>query len=97
MDEDLVCIATYLRRENPRAAKRFLDVAFETFAFITNWPEAAPLARLGAHRHRLIRCRALGPPFQNYLVFYLCQGNEVRILRVLHSASNWQADLELFG
>ena len=34
VDEDLVCIATYLRRENPRAAKRFLDVAFETFAFI---------------------------------------------------------------
>jgi plasmid stabilization system protein ParE len=69
-DEDLVCSAHYIRRDNPAAAVQFLDRAFEAFDFIAGWPEASPIARLSSRRHRGIRFRPLPRPFQNYLVFY---------------------------
>ena len=96
-DEDLVCAAHYIRRDNSEAAVRFLDRAFEAFDFIADWPEASPLARLAASRHRGIRFRPLPRPFQNYLVFYQIKHDAVHIYRVLHGATNWQDDLELFG
>jgi plasmid stabilization system protein ParE len=96
-DEDLVVCAHYLRRENPEAAVRFLDRAFEAFDFIARWPEASPLARFSVRRHRGIRFRPLPRPFQNYLVFYQIRSGGVHIYRVLHGATNWRDDLELFG
>ncbi len=96
-DEDLVCGARYIRRDNPDAAVQFLDRAFEAFDFIPDWPEASPVARLSARRHRGIRFRPLPRPFQNYLVFYQIKPDAVHIYRVLHGATNWQEDLRLFG
>lgn len=50
-DEDLVCGAHYIRRDNPDAAVQFVERAFEAFDFIADWPEASPAARLSARRH----------------------------------------------
>jgi len=69
-DEDLICGAHYIRRDNPDAAVQFLDHAFEASDFTAAWPEASPMARLPARRHRGIGFRPLPRPFQNYLVFY---------------------------
>ena len=33
-DEDLVCSARYIQRDNPDAAAQFLERAFEAFDFI---------------------------------------------------------------
>jgi plasmid stabilization system protein ParE len=96
-DEDLVCGARYIRRDNPDAAVQFLERAFEAFDFIAGWPEASPTARLSARRHRGIRFRPLPRPFQSYLVFYQIKPDAVHIYRVLHGATNWQEDLRLFG
>ena len=96
-DDDLVCGAHYIRRNNPDAAELFLDRAFEAFEFIADWPEASPIARLSARRHRGIRFRPLPRPFQNYLVFYQIKPDGVHIYRVLHGATSWQDDLQLFG
>jgi len=74
VDADLVRSAQYIRRDNPNAAARFLDRAFEAFDFIGRWPEASPLARLPAKRHRGIRFRPLPRPFHNYVVFYQIRG-----------------------
>jgi plasmid stabilization system protein ParE len=96
-DEDLVHAAHYIRRDNPVAAVQFLDRAFAAFDFIAAWPEASPIARLPARRHRGIRFRPLPRPFQNYLVFYRIKPDAAHIYRVLHGATNWQEDLQLFG
>jgi len=96
-EEDLVRSAHYIRRDNPDAAVRFLDRAFEAFDFIAAWPEASPLARLSARRHRGIRLRPLSRPFQNYLVLYHIRPDGVHIYRVLHGATSWQEDFRLFG
>ncbi len=96
-DDDLVCGAHYIRRNNPDAAELFLDRAFEAFELIADWPEASPIARLSARRHRGIRFRPLPRPFQNYLVFYQIKPGGVHIYRVLHGATSWQEDLRLFG
>ena len=96
-DEDLVHDSQYFRRDNPEAAVRFLERAFEVFDLIADWPEASPLAHLSGRRHRGIRFRPLPRPFQNYLVFYQIKRGGVHIYRVLHGATNWQDDVELFG
>lgn len=96
-DDDLVNAAAWIARDNPATAARFLGRAFATFDFIARWPEAAPWARLPAKRHQRIRCRPLPRPFHNYLVFYRIKARRVDLLRVLHGATNWQTDVELFG
>jgi len=96
-DEDLVCSARYIQRDNPDAAAQFLERAFEAFDFIAGWPEASPAARLSARRYRGIRFRPLPRPFQNYLVFYQIKSEAVHIYRVLHGATNWREDLRLFA
>lgn len=96
-DEDLVCAAQYIQRDNPGAGVQLLDRAFEAFDFIAAWPEASPIARLSARRHRGIRFRPLPRPFHNYLVFYEIKPDGAHIYRVLHGATNWREDLRLFG
>jgi plasmid stabilization system protein ParE len=97
-DEDLVCIARWIARDNQDAARRFLDQAFAEFDFIADWPEASPLARFKSRRLARIRVRPVSPPFQNYLVFYVWQAGETRIVRVLHGATNCRDDSgALFG
>lgn len=47
-DEDLIEGARWIRADNPHAARRFLDLAFETFERLAEFPESGPLARLKA-------------------------------------------------
>jgi plasmid stabilization system protein ParE len=91
-DEDLVEGARWIRADNPRAARRFLDAAFETFDRLAKFPESGPLARLKNRRLVGVRFCVLPPPFNRWVIFYIIINDEVEILRVTYGTQNWRGN-----
>ena len=91
-DEDLVEGAKWIFADNPQAARRFLDVVFETFDRLAEFPESGPLARLKNHRLVGVRFCVLPPPFNRWLIFYQIVNSEVEILRVIYGTQNWRGN-----
>ena len=94
VDEDLRLSAEWIALDNPEAARRFLNTAFETFDLLAEFPEAGPKARLKHQRLNEVRFWVLSPPFNHWLVFYRIEVGAVVILRVLYGAQNWQERAE---
>jgi toxin ParE1/3/4 len=80
--DDLREIGLRVAEDNPDAAERFLVAAQESFELIRCHPR---IGRLRSFSITGVRSWVI-PDFQNYLVFYLPTGTEVRILAVLHGA-----------
>ncbi len=80
---DLQAAARHIRRDNPQAARSFLEAAYDSFEFLALNPG------LGRTRNDLgfpeIRSwRVAG--FRRYLIFYRELPDRVQIWRVLHGA-----------
>lgn len=88
-DEDLIEGARWIRADNPQAAQRFLDVAFDAFDRLAEFPESGPLACFKNRRLAHVRFCVLPPPFNRWLVFYQLRDNEVEIMRVVYGTLNW--------
>ena len=80
---DLQAAARFIRRDNPAAARAFLEAAYDTFEFLARNP--------GIGRRR----SDLGFPdvrswrvdrFRRYLIFYIELPDRIQIWRVLHGA-----------
>lgn len=69
-DEDLIEGARWIRADNPQAARRFLDTAFDAFDRLAEFPESGPPAQF--KNRKLVKARfcVLPPPFNRWLVFY---------------------------
>ena len=91
-DEDLVEGARWIHADNPQAAHRFLDTAFETFDRLAKFPESSPLARLRNRRLTGVRFCVLPPPFNRWLIFYRIISDEVEIIRVIYGTQNWRGN-----
>jgi toxin ParE1/3/4 len=89
-DEDLIEGARWICADNPDAARRFLDLAFETFGRLAEFPESGPLARLKNRRLVGVRFCVLPPPFNRWVIFYRIDQSEVEILRVIYGTQNWR-------
>lgn len=96
VDAQLVAAAKSITHDDTGAAGRFLDSVYAEFDFILQWPEASPQARMKSRRLRGVRYRPVRRPFQNYLVFYMILPGEVFVGAVLHGATNWTEDFEIF-
>jgi plasmid stabilization system protein ParE len=95
-DEDLINGARWIRADNPQAARRFLDVVFETFDRLAKFPEFAPLARFKNRRLAGVRFCVMPPPFNRWLIFYRIVRNEIEIIRVIYGTQNWRGNPESF-
>jgi plasmid stabilization system protein ParE len=95
-DQDLVAGARWICSDNPQAANRFLDAAFDTFARLAQFPESGPLARLKNRRLAKIRFAILPPPFNRWLIFYRLREGEVEIIRVIYGTQNWRGNPKSF-
>jgi plasmid stabilization system protein ParE len=91
-DEDLIEGARWICADNPDAARRFLDLAFETFERLAEFPESGPLARLKNRRLTGVRFCVLPPPFNRWVIFYRIDQNEIDILRVIYGTQNWRGN-----
>jgi len=96
VDEDLVHSALWIKHDNPVAAQKFLDRAFESFELLAQHPEAGPRARLKPERLKDVRFWIMHPPFNRWLIFYRIEGDVVVILRVLYGTQNWREEPESF-
>ena len=80
---DLQAAARFIRRDNPAAARAFLEAAYGSFEFVARNPG------IGRKRADLgfpdVRSRRIDG-FRRYLIFYRELPDRVQIWRVLHGA-----------
>ena len=95
-DEDLTEGARWIRADNPQAAWRFLDAAFDAFDRLAEFPESGPLARFKNRKLATVRFCVLPPPFNRWLIFYQMRGGEVEVLRVVYGTQNWRGNPDAF-
>jgi plasmid stabilization system protein ParE len=96
VDDDLIAGREFIRADNDRAARAFLDTAFETFDAIAAFPKMGAAARFHHPGLRGLRFLVLPHPFNRWLVFYRLAGRRVVIERVLYGNVNWQQAPERF-
>jgi toxin ParE1/3/4 len=91
--QDLRQQANYiLINGNAAAASRFLELAEDTFAQLVKVPRIGKIVRLVSPRMGKVRQWRI-KDFQEYLVFYRLQDEQVEILRVLHGARDLEGIL----
>mgnify|MGYP000929368286 FL=1 len=81
---DLTVIGRYILEHNPSRADAFLDELLQCCLEIADMPEAfaiVHLPRAGDIRRRV---------FERYLIFYKIDETTVTIIRILHSARNYE-------
>lgn len=89
--KDLIGIRDYISDElvNPDAALRILREIRDSIESLRDMPERGkPLdAMLSIHTdYRFLVC-------ENYRVFYLCEGDQVEVIRVLHTLQDYMRAL----
>jgi len=84
--EDLNLIFAYIYEDNPKAARKLYETFFEKFELLSIFPETG---RLRKEFSPVVRSLAVG----NYVIFF-AEKNPVEIVRVLHGARYFPADIE---
>ena len=95
-DDDLIEGARWIRADNPQAARRFLDAAFDAFERLAEFPESGPLAKFKNRKLANVRFSVLPPPFNRWLIFYQVRAGEVEIIRVIYGTQNWRGKPSTF-
>ena len=90
--KDIENIYNYISLDlaNPIAANSFIDDLSDTFKKIVMFPKMYPIIDNPFVKDKLVR-KAL---VKSYIVFYKVAVNEIQVLRVLHSRSNYQTLLK---
>ena len=82
-DADMSAVWQYIAADNLSAADRMIDGFTAAFEQIAQFPESGERYE---HPKGELRRVVVAP----YLVFYRITGDEVDIVRVLHSARRWE-------
>ncbi len=82
---DLDELATYIQKDSPQTAIRFLEAAQATFELLAQTPELGGILPMGNPRLSGVRVWQV-KGFENILVFYRPKEPGVEIIRVLHGA-----------
>jgi toxin ParE1/3/4 len=86
--EELVNLSFYLADDNEEIAQKFLDSCDETFSELAKTPMIGSLKSFkngGLLDVRMWRVNG----FEKYLIFYQPQTSGIKILHVLHSATDY--------
>jgi len=85
---DLFSIASYIEKDSPRSAGRFLEVFEHACDIISSLPEMGSVAETLLHVPKLKSARMFPiKHFEKYLIFYrpIAEG-KIEIIRVIHGA-----------
>ena len=90
---DLISICDYIRDDlaNPDAAQRILELLKQSIYSLTEMPQRGTQldAMLSVHTgYRFLVC-------EKYRVFYLCDGETVEVVRILHTLQDYMRALFL--
>lgn len=86
--EELVELSAHLADDNEEVAQRFLDACDTTFQFLSANPligSGREFEHVGLYEVRMWRVKH----FEKYLIFYLPTATGIRILHILHSATDY--------
>src|SRR5581483_9494793 len=92
VEHELWAIWQFIARDNPDAATRVIEAAYETFAKLAANP--------GLGRKKIPKLASFWRPFfphhrfENYLIFYHSIANGIQVLHVYHGARDLES---LFG
>jgi toxin ParE1/3/4 len=89
---DLAEHAEYIRRDNPRAALRFLEASEKAFELLAAMPAMGGLEEDMRPELAGLRCWPIHG-FGKYLVFYLPFEDGIEVIRVLHGSRDIKAIL----
>lgn len=90
VEDELWAIWRFIARDNPDAATRVIEAAYETFCTLATNPGLGRPRKFGHSRLSGIRSwRVTG--FPNYLVFYRTSGDRIQILHVYHGARDLES------
>jgi toxin ParE1/3/4 len=87
---DLDELATFIQKDSPQAAVRFLEAAQETFELLARTPELGEILPVGNPHLSGVRVWQV-KGFENILVFYRPMEPGVEVIRVLHGARDLAA------
>ena len=83
--DDLELIWGYIAKDNPEAADRVLEGAYQTCKNLAEHPELGRLRKFSQTVLAGIRSFAISD-FPNYVIFYAVQPGAIEIVRILHGA-----------
>jgi len=87
---DLQTAARFIRRDNPSAARAFLEAVYDSFEFLARNPgRGRTRADLGFPEVRSWRVDG----FRRYLIFYRELPGRIQIWRVLHGARDLNREI----
>lgn len=83
--QDTSELATYIAKDDPAAAYRFLDAVEATIQFLVSMPLAGSEWETPRPRYRGLRCFRVRE-FENHVVFCKPLDDGIEVVRVLHGA-----------
>ena len=89
---DLDELASYIQRDNPDAAHRFLISAEWTFNLLAAMPHLGKEYNHPSHQN--LRVWYVRRPFRNYKIFYQAIESGIFVVRILHSSRDIPAQLD---
>lgn len=92
---DLREIQDYLDDQSPQAGLHFEDEAQQCIMGLLSHPRAGRVVKRSSRGIGDLRVWRISPRFWQHLVYYRVYSKSVRIVRVLHGASNVEAILHL--
>lgn len=93
VEDELLAIWSFIAQDNPDAATRVVEAAYETFKNLARRPTLGRLRKFSNARMKDVRSWRLSG-FDNYLVFYRPIPKGIQVLHVYHGARDIDA---LFG
>src|SRR5665213_3614750 len=93
VEDELWSIWRFIAEDNPNAASRVVDAAFDTFETLAANPALGRLRRFGNPKLHGIRSRRVAG-FDNYIIFYRAIAERIHVIHVYHGARDIEA---LFG
>jgi toxin ParE1/3/4 len=93
VEEELWGIWCFIAKDNPDAATRVVETAYETFRTLAANPELGRVRKFRNSKLRDIRSWPVSG-FENYIIFYRGTAENIQVMHVYHGARDIEA---LFG
>ena len=90
VEEELWAIWSFIARDNPDAATRVIEAAYQTFKSLARTPALGRLRKFHHPRLKGIHSWRI-EGFDNYIVFYRPMPEGIQVLHVYHGARNIEA------
>jgi toxin ParE1/3/4 len=93
VEPELWAIWAFIAKDNPDAATRVVEAAYETFVTLAGTPGLGRLRKFRNPRLKGIRSWHIAG-FDNYLIFYRSVAEGIQVLHVYHGARDIEALFE---